>query len=103
MIIEGTRHTAIEPEEIEKYLNGLSSQLDMVTLQPAITHHSERYGWAAWIHWETSGAHFYAWDEPTPFFSVDIYTCKIFDPEKAIEHTRELLKPVELEHSEIFG
>ena len=29
-------------------------------------------GWAGWIHWETSGAHFYAWDTPRPFFSVDI-------------------------------
>ena len=53
-----------------------------------VTHRSERYGWAGWVHWENSGAHFYAWDTPLLFFSVDIYTCSEFDVERACEFTR---------------
>ena len=53
-----------------------------------ITHRSSKYGEAAWIHWETSGAHFYAWDQPRLFFSVDIYTCKKFNLEDATDFTK---------------
>jgi hypothetical protein len=53
-----------------------------------MTHRSDRFGWAGWIHWETSGAHFYAWEQPRIFFSADIYTCKAFDVRTAVEFTR---------------
>ncbi len=52
-----------------------------------MTHRSDTYGWAGWVHWETSGAHFYAWEQPIRFFSVDIYTCKPFDPVEAVAFT----------------
>ena len=61
----------------------------MRTLTRPVTHRSERYGWAGWTHWETSGAHFYAWEQPLLFFSVDIYTCKAFDPDRVIDFTAE--------------
>lgn len=63
---------------------------------PPVTHRSTKYGWAAWIHWETSGAHFYAWDQPRLFFSVDIYTCKAFDPELAISFTDSYFSPIRI-------
>jgi hypothetical protein len=52
-----------------------------------MTHSSPKFGWAGWIHWETSGAHFYAWDTPKLFFSVDIYTCKQFLDQDAVDYT----------------
>jgi hypothetical protein len=61
----------------------------MHALTRPVTHRSPRYGWAGWIHWETSGAHFYAWDQPLLFFSVDIYTCKPFDTDSVIEFTAQ--------------
>jgi hypothetical protein len=61
----------------------------MHSLIDPVTHRSELYGWAGWIHWETSGAHFYAWEQPVPFFSVDVYTCKPFDVSMAVEYTRD--------------
>ena len=60
----------------------------MTPLMEPVTHRSPTYGWAGWIHWETSGAHFYAWDEPELFFSVDIYTCRAFDDGDAVAFTR---------------
>lgn len=87
LVIEGYPCKPIEAKDIEQYLAELSGVCDMTTLLSPVTHCSDTYGWAGWIHWETSGAHFYAWDRPRLFFSVDIYTCKAFDPAQALEFT----------------
>lgn len=88
-IIEGYPARPITDEDIKDYLTKLSEITDMVQLITPVTHQSDLYGWAGWIHWETSGAHFYAWEKPILFFSVDIYTCKEFDSQKTLEFTRE--------------
>ena len=89
LVIEGTRELPISAAQIADYLVSLSRVCAMKVLIEPVTHRSERFGWAGWVHWETSGAHFYAWDEPFVFFSVDIYTCKAFDAHQAVEFTRE--------------
>jgi S-adenosylmethionine decarboxylase len=89
LVIEGTCLEPITDVEIRRYLRALSEITGMTVLSEPVTHRSDRYGWAGWIHWETSGAHFYGWALPRLFFSVDIYTCKAFDPNAAIEFTRE--------------
>jgi hypothetical protein len=96
LVIEGTRQQPISEHEIVDYLRGLSDVCEMTVLIDPVTHRSDRYGWAGWIHWETSGAHFYAWDEPFVFFSVDIYTCKAFDPDDAIAFTGAFLNADEV-------
>jgi S-adenosylmethionine decarboxylase len=87
LVVEGTCREPIGALQIRQYLNQLSRVCGMHVLRPAVTHRSERYGWAGWIHWETSGAHFYAWEQPRTFFSADIYTCKPFDPLAARDFT----------------
>lgn len=72
----------------------------MKTLIDPVTHRSDKYGEAGWIHWETSGAHFYAWEQPLLFFSVDIYTCKAFRAEDAVNFTREYFQAKEIEYKE---
>ena len=89
LVVEGLVDRPIERHEIVAYLSQLSKVLDMITVLEPVTHESDLYGWAGWIHWETSGAHFYAWDRPRLFFSVDMYTCKWFSNEEAVEFTRE--------------
>lgn len=88
-VVEGLREEPVSAEDIVAYLNALSDVLGMTALGEVVTHRSDLYGWAGWIHWETSGAHFYAWDEPEVFFSVDIYTCKQFEIDKAVAFTVE--------------
>lgn len=88
LVIEGVPQRVITPVKIIDYLSGLSDVLEMRALMLPVTHSSPKFGWAGWIHWETSGAHFYAWDAPL-FFSVDIYTCKPFDDEKAVKFTQD--------------
>lgn len=90
----------LSSESIKAYLKKLSDVTGMITLIDPVTHRSESYGEAAWIHWETSGAHFYAWEQPIEFFSVDIYTCKAFDPAVAVEFTKDYFKATEIEFKE---
>lgn len=100
LVIEGYPAVPITDEQIKDYLTKLSDVLEMHTLIEPVTHRSDKFGWAGWIHWETSGSHFYAWEQPLLFFSVDIYTCKAFDPEKAKRFTQEYFKATALEAKE---
>ena len=88
LVIEGTCTGVISDTAIGDYLVGLSVVCGMKILLDPVTHRSERYGWAGWIHWEASGAHVYAWETPVRFFSVDIYTCKAFAVEETVGYTR---------------
>lgn len=103
MFIEGLRITPFTAEEISAYFIKLGEILDMLPLATPFTNLSEKYGWSAWMHWETSGVHFYSWDKREPvFFSVDIYTCKKFDPQTAVEFTKDYLKATEVVYKEII-
>lgn len=102
MVMEGLRIEPFTAEEISAYLLKLGEVLDMISLAHPFTHLSETYGWSAWMHWETSGVHFYSWDKREPvFFSVDIYTCKRFDPQIAMDFTKEYFKAIEIVSKEV--
>lgn len=89
LVVEGIPAKPITREEIVDYLRELGDVTEMLVLTDPVTHESPMYGWAGWVHWETSGAHFYAWDVPQLFFSVDIYTCKAFDPDEVVRFTAD--------------
>lgn len=91
LVIEGVPARPVGAAQIRRYLSALSVEIGMVELLEPVTHRSDRYGWAGWIHWETSGAHFYAWEQPRLFFSVDVYTCKAFDADAAVAFTGHFL------------
>lgn len=101
LIVEGYPKKAISDTDIKQYLSRLSEQTDMVQLIDPVTHNSDLYGWAGWIHWETSGAHFYAWERPKLFFSVDIYTCKAFDAKAAVDFTKDFFDAEEIVYKEV--
>ena len=100
LVIEGYPREPIKSADIKLYLSELSRVIGMRQLNEPVTHRSEKFGWAGWMHWETSGAHFYAWDDPILFYSVDIYTCKEFKPEAAIEFTKNFFKSDHIEYKE---
>lgn len=87
LVVEGYPPKPITSDQIESYLRVLTVVCGMKRLNDPVTHRSERYGWAGWVHWEASGAHLYAWEDPLLFFSVDIYTCATFDNVKVTEFT----------------
>ncbi len=95
LVLEGRRKHPLVAEEVSQYLTALSDECDMKALIEPVTHRSERYGWSGWVHWEASGAHFYAWDDPV-FFSVDVYTCAPFDPGAVARFTAQFFGAEEL-------
>lgn len=99
LVIEGYPKQTITSKNIKEYLSGLSRVINMKRLNQPVTHRSDKFGWAGWIHWETSGAHFYAWEEPL-FYSVDIYTCKAFDPIVAVNFTKKFFSSDHVEYKE---
>ena len=88
LVVEGYPSAPVDDAMIRRYLCELSEVCGMHRLIEPVTHRSDAYGWAGWVHWDSSGAHFYAWEQPTLFFSVDIYTCAPFDSEAVVEFTR---------------
>src|SRR5207245_2453825 len=96
LVVEGTCREPITDGRIRSYLSRLSAVCGMNPLMEPATHRSERHGWAGWIHWENSGAHFYAWEQPMLFFSVDIYACKPFDAVAAAQFTGDYLDALEV-------
>jgi S-adenosylmethionine decarboxylase len=96
LVVEGTCPRPIDADAIVRYLNGLSDVCQMSVLLAPVTHRSDRYGWAGWVHWEASGAHFYAWEQPRVFFSVDIYACAPFSSEEVAGYTRRFFDATEL-------
>lgn len=101
LIIEGYPAQSISDSDIKDYLSKLSVVTGMIELTTPVTHQSDRFGWAGWIHWETSGAHFYAWDDPLLFFSVDIYTCKEFDAKETVAFTQKYFNTSQVEYKEV--
>lgn len=91
LVVEGTPSQPISDRQIVDYLRLLGPALRMQVLTDPVTHRSEKYGEAGWVHWETSGTHLYAWESPLLFISVDIYTCAAFDPWAAVDFTGKSL------------
>lgn len=89
LIIEGVPEVTVNRRMIDTYLKLLSKVLNMTLVMGPLTRENPRYGYSSYIYWEESGTHFYFWHKPFPFISVDIYSCKKFQPVKAVSFTKK--------------
>ncbi len=97
-------HLAKEVEIID-FMQKLSVIVDMHVLEapmayPAVID-NELVGYGGWIHWVTSGCHVYSYTKEKTqngfdFITVDCYTCKPFQIEKAYWFTKEYFKAEEV-------
>jgi S-adenosylmethionine decarboxylase len=81
----------ISPALIDSFLRELSSRLKMTLVEHSRNpdlRFVEEYGWAAYANWIESGVHLYTWKNKN-FITIDIYTCKPFENDLAIELTKE--------------
>ena len=101
ILIEGTTKAIVEPEQIKAYLWELSKVVQMKVLSDPMAYPADDMGYGGWIHWVTSGAHFYSYPTDPPLFTVDAYTCKPFSVEKAVDFTKEYLQAIELVWKEV--
>ena len=107
VIIEGTTEKIVEPEQIKAYLLAIAEVTKMEVLSGPYAYSAHELGYGGWVHWRTSGCHFYSypaggsWAIEKPFFSVDCYTCKPFDPVALVEFTKKYLNVIEIVWKEI--
>jgi len=101
LIIEGTREKIVEPEQIRDFLIKLADELKMEILSEPFIDVAHEMGYSGYIHWKTSGSHFYSYHTNPTLFTIDIYTCKAFPIEKALEFTKEYFNPIEIVYKEI--
>lgn len=101
LIIEGTTEKIIEPEQIKDYLLKLADIAKMEVTQNPITSSAHKMGWSGWIHWKSSGAHFYSYPTKPPLFTVDTYTCKPFSVERVVEFTKKYFDVKEIAWKEV--
>jgi len=101
IIIEGTTKEIVGIKEIKKYLFELSKIVKMTVLSDPVAYTAHEDGFGGWIHWKTSGAHFYSYQTNPPLFTVDCYTCKPFSVKKAIEFTKKYFDSIDIVWKEI--
>ncbi len=107
LIIEGTTIEIVPPLAIEAYLKKLADITKMEILGGPFTRSAHELGYAGWVHWRTSGGHFYSYP-PNAFgqcndalFTVDTYTCKPFSVSEAVDFTRQYFNPLEMVWKEV--
>ena len=107
LVIEAHYTIEVNKEVVKNYLLDLAKELKM-TLHPALVgepiitsatgkSNPIHDGYEGVILWLESGANIYIW-EKFNFLTVDIYTCKSFDPKKAVSFTADFFKTSELEY-----
>ena len=93
LVVEGLY--GIEPPDrafIETFLLGLSGHLQMRPLTSVLVfspdHHSDlHHGIAGFLPWVESGCSLYTWSDKR-FFSLEVFSCKDFDPEGCLSYAR---------------
>ncbi|MBI2148167.1 S-adenosylmethionine decarboxylase [Candidatus Woesearchaeota archaeon] len=101
IIIECTTTKIVEPYQIKDYLLKLAKITKMEVLSEPFAYTAHEMGYGGWIHWKSSGSHVYSYPTTPPLFTVDIYTCKPFSPEKAVEFTKKYFKALQIVWKEI--
>ena len=104
LVMEGTTQEMIDPNQIIDYLDKLSEISGMVVVKAAQASNAHECGYAGWIHWKTSGCHFYSYpgvEGAPPLFTVDTYTCKPFSIKKVVEFTKNYFQTIDLVWQEI--
>jgi S-adenosylmethionine decarboxylase len=101
VIIEATSDKIIEVEQIEDFLMELSKITNMKVVSGPYAYSAHECGFGGWIHWKTSGAHFYSYPTKPLLLTIDIYTCKKFSIKKSIEFVKKYFNIIDLVWKEI--
>jgi len=102
LLIEGFFTIEVNEQTIEEYFKSITEKLGLrmygepIIFSPGGEGKEENQGYDAFIPLIDSGISVYVWSKPK-FFSAILYTCKTFDSDKAIAHTKEFFKMGEVE------
>lgn len=101
LVIEGKYAAKLSPANIRTFFKKLSEDLGMTIIYGPIIkdvaggYNMKHKGIECVLIWAESGASLYVW-EKFGFFTLDIYTCRAFDPKKAIASAKEFFDTKEL-------
>ncbi len=108
VLIEGTTIEIVTPDQMCAYLLELANVADMEVINGPYAYSAHELGYGGWIHWRTSGAHVYSYPAKLPFgviehplVTVDMYTCKPFEPQRVVDFTMNYFQTVEIVWKEI--
>jgi S-adenosylmethionine/arginine decarboxylase-like enzyme len=109
LVIEARYTVKADREMVKNYLIGLAAELKMTIHpdipEPIITSANGKAnpihdGYEGLIFWLESGSTIYIW-EKFNFLTIDIYTCKKFDAQTAINYAKKTFQITEIEYQEI--
>lgn len=105
LIIEGFYEDNVNEEFIKKFLKELSSFLEMnVIIEPLVFSPGEKSeihkGLGGFMAWVESGVMLYTWSTHK-FFTLDIYSCKDFNVEEAVNFVKNYLKASQFVYEEV--
>ena len=107
LIIEGIYKIEINnPQFVENFLNDLSKEMRMTVIAgPFVSSATGKTiqlhdGFEGSLVWAESGANLYIWSN-SKFFTVDIYSCKDFESEKAISFIKDYFKMEQFSYYEL--
>jgi len=107
VFIEGFYNVEVNKDLIEEFFNELAETLSMTPItkplifSPDIKGHPIHRGLAGYMGWVESGVSLYTW-QTFNFFTIDIYTCKDFNPEDALKVVRKFLNPSSMVYGEFL-
>ncbi len=105
LIIEATTDVFIDDmNQISEYLKQLTTVVGMTAMQDPFVYTAHEDGYGAWQHWKTSGASFYTYparNGDKPLLTLDCYTCKPFNVEKAVSFTKNFWNTTEIVWKEV--
>jgi hypothetical protein len=105
LLVEGFFTTRVDRAAVEQYLAGVAAALELRAYGAPVIHapsgegKPENQGFDAFIPLIDSGISLYVWSAPR-FFATVLFTCKRFDVECALEHTRRHFGATEVEYRE---
>ena len=101
VVIEGTTKKIVEPAQIKSYLLELAVVAKMGVLKKPVAYTAHGMGYGGWIHWKSSGSHFYSYPTKPSLFTVGIYTCKPFSVKQVVDFTKKYFNAIEIVWKEI--
>ncbi|MFC1682528.1 S-adenosylmethionine decarboxylase [Nanoarchaeota archaeon] len=101
VIIEGTTKKIVDPDKIKEYLLESAKVTGMELMSGPFAYSAHEMGFGGWIHWKSSGSHFYSYPTNPPLFTVDTYTCKPFDIQKLVDFTKKFFGAIDIVWKEI--
>ncbi len=106
LTIEGKYQGDITADKISAFLKDFADLLEMSPLTepfiftPNEIGHEIHHGVAGFMAWAESGCSMYTWDKFN-FLSVEIYTCKKFDVQSAVNYVKDYFDCIEIDSQEL--